>query len=83
MARRVASFIRWVSPEQFHIRIADLPMMRGGSMISAQKGVGKTNENRFKGSSDAPVNCKNLFLKGSLGEPIRFYLYPIRRIYTD
>lgn len=48
MVRRVASFTRWVSPEQFRIRTADLPMMRGGSMISAQKGMGKTNENRFK-----------------------------------
>lgn len=36
-----------------------------------------------RGAAMLPLVFENFFLKGSLGEPIRFYLYPIRRIYTD
>ena len=37
--------IRWESQGQFRIRTADLPMMRAGWMIFAQRGVEKMNEN--------------------------------------
>ena len=45
MVRKAASSTRWVSPEQFPIRIAGPIMMRAGWMISAQRDVEKTSEN--------------------------------------
>ncbi|MDD5832431.1 MAG: hypothetical protein PUC98_02990 [Clostridiales bacterium] len=45
MVREAARYTRWVSPEQFHIRTADLPMMKAGWMIFVQRDMEKTNEN--------------------------------------